>query len=271
MTKNARTGHQQLTLLLAGVPMLFATVGCSIAGTSARVGELRTKSESVELGDGQSVQVEINMAAGELAISGGADELLQADFTYNVDELEPEVNYSGGTLVVRTPEASIGAGSLLGLSDYQYRWDLRFNEDVPMDMRVQVAAGTADLVLGSLSITSLDVETGASEVKIDLSGSTSLTRLDVEAGLGLVVVDLSGGWQHDLDAKINSGVGELTLRLPREVCARVDVESGLSNISTTGLASEDNVYVNEACGEAGVTLRIEIDAGLGEVNLEVEG
>ena len=270
MTTGTKSKHRQLAQFLVSVPLLFATAGCSLAGTAARVGELRTKTESVELTDAESVQVEIYMAAGELAMSGGATELLRADFTYNVDELEPEVNYGGGTLVVRTPEASIGADSFLGLSGYQYRWELQLNETVPMEMRVQVGAGTADLHLGSLAITRLDIETGASEVTVDLSGAASLTRLDVEAGVGLVSMDLTGGWQHDLDAKINSGVGGLTLRLPREVCVRVDVEGGLGSVNAKGLAKEDSVYTNDACDGSAVTLRIEIDAGIGGVNLEVE-
>jgi hypothetical protein len=83
-------------------------------------------------------------------------------------------------------------------------------------------------------------------------------------------MDLSGGWQHDLDAKINSGVGELSLRLPREVCVRVDAEGGLGSVNASGLAQDDNVYINDACDGSGVTLRIEIDAGIGGVNLEVE-
>jgi hypothetical protein len=102
----------QLNILVAAMVVLFAIVACSLAGPSARVGELVTKSESVELGDAESVQVAVNMAAGVLAVSGGANELLEADFTYNVEELEPEVEYGGGALTVSTPDVGIRAGSL---------------------------------------------------------------------------------------------------------------------------------------------------------------
>ena len=49
-----------------------------------RVGEVRTESQSVELGDTRSVQVEINVGAGDLEVTGGGEKLLEADFTYNV-------------------------------------------------------------------------------------------------------------------------------------------------------------------------------------------
>jgi hypothetical protein len=226
---------------------LFAPVGCTVALPSARVGELVTKSETVELGDAQSVNVDIQMAAGELAVSGGASELMKADFTYNVDELAPEVEYSGGTLTVRTPEAGIRLGSLGDLADYRYEWDLRFNDDVPMEMKVELAAGRADLELGDLSLTTLDVETGASEVTLDLTGT----------------------WHDDLDVNISSGVGEVTVRLPGSVCVRVGVEAGLGEVRTGGLTKDGNTYVNDACGESDVTLRIDISTGVGAVNLEM--
>ena len=104
---------------------------------------------------------------------------------------------------------------------------------------------------------------------MDLADSSSLTRLDVDAGVGQVTVDLTGTWQDDLDANISSGVGELTLRLPHSACVRVDVEGGLGIVNTHGLTKDGNDYVNDACGESEVTLRIDISAGVGATNLEV--
>ena len=84
--------------------VLFTTVGCALTAPKVRVGDLRTESESVELGDVNSVDVEIFMGAGELDISGGSNKLMDANFTYNVAELEPEVDYSGGKQIVKFPE-----------------------------------------------------------------------------------------------------------------------------------------------------------------------
>lgn len=260
----------QLSILMVTMVVLFATIGCGLTRPTFRVGNLKTASHSIELGDADSVNVEVFMAAGELKVSGGASELLEADFTYNVDELEPEVEYSAGTLIVSTPDIEAGVGSWWDLDDYRYEWDLRLNDDVPMEMKVKLGAGTADLELGSLSLTRLSVETGAGEVRVNLSDSSSLTRLDVDAGVGQATVDLTGTWQNDLDANISSGVGELTLRLPHSACVRVDVEGGLGIVNTHGLTMDGNDYVNDACGESEVTLRIDISAGVGATNLEVD-
>jgi hypothetical protein len=261
-------------LIPVAMLVLFASLGCSITGSGTSVGELRTESESVFLDDADFVSVEINMDAGQLDVRGGAIDLLTADFVYDVDELKPEVAYDASMLTILTPTIDfgiidVGIDSLWGLDDFRYEWDLRLNDDVPMEMSVYLGAGGAYLELGSLSLTNLIVETGVGEVAVDLSDSASLIRLDVELGAGDVSVDLTGNWQNDLIADINAGVGELTLHLPDGVCVRVDVETGAGDVNIHGLSLDSGKYINDACGQPGATLQINLTAGVGSINLEV--
>jgi hypothetical protein len=256
----------RIVSLLVVAVVLFAATGCD---EGARVGDLQTKSETVELGDAESVSVEIEMGAGELVVSGGAGELLEATFTYNVDELDPEAKYSDGKLIVKHADIKEGIGTFFDLDDYRNEWDLRFNEDVPMEMSIDVGAGRSDLTVGSLALSSLAIKAGAGDVTVDLTGAPSLTQLDADIGAGEVTVDLTGDWQNDLDANIEGGVGEITLRLPRGVGVRVDVELGIGKVSASGLSKDGDAYVNDAFGESDVTLRVDIQGGVGEINLEL--
>jgi len=253
--------------LLAVLVVLLAVAGCT--GERVRVGELKTETQSVELGGAKSVQVDIDMAAGELDVSGGADELLEADFKYNVAELKPEVEYSNDLLQVRTPDVQTRVESIWDLDDYRYEWDLRLNDKVSMEMDITLGAGRADLKLGDLSLTRLDIEGGAGDITVDLSDASYLTRLDISGGAGQIVVDLTGDWQTNLDADIEGGVGVITVRLPRSVGVRVDVEIGIGSVNANGLTKDGYDYVNDAYGESDVTLRINISGGVGEINLEL--
>ena len=123
--------------------------------------------ETVELDGAKAQRVEIDMAAGKLVLSGGASKLLQADFSYNVAELEPQVVHSRGTLIVRTPDVQTGVPSLWNLDDFRNEWDLHLNDSVPMKMHVVMGAGSANLKLGSLSLTRLDLDAGAGPVIVD--------------------------------------------------------------------------------------------------------
>ena len=230
-----KTNHLLITLVLFPALLL---AGCD---SQARVGALQTESQSVELGDAESVRVEIVLGAGDLQVTGGAEKLLEADFTYNVDKLKPEVEYTDGTLVVRQPDLE-GLPALRGITDYRNEWDLRLYDQVPMDLSMDVGAGSSDLKLAGLSLTGLDINLGAGDSTIDLGGD----------------------WARNLDATIDTGAGDISLRLPREV------QAGLGTIEAPDLKKDGDVYTNPAYGLSEVTLQVILKAGIGQINLEVE-
>jgi hypothetical protein len=253
--------------LLVVAVALFAVTGCN---EGDRVGDLQTKSETVELGSADSASVQIEMGAGQLDVSGGAGELLEATFTYNVDELNPSATFTGGILVVKEDDVKEGIGTLFDLDDYRNDWDLRFNDGVPIEMNIDLGAGRTNLALGSLALIGLEIDAGAGVVDLDLSGSRSLNRLNYDMGAGDITLDLTGDWQEDLQATIQGGLGEMTLRLPSDVGVRIDVSTGIGSVATSGLTKDGDFYINDAYGESDVTMSIKIDGGVGKINLDVE-
>jgi hypothetical protein len=233
--------------LLINVVLLAALLLASCSSDDVKVGELRTESKSVELGDAKSVRAEINMGAGDLEVTGGAEKLLEADFTYNVAKLKPEVEFTAGTLVVQHPDVR-GYRTLQDIRDFRNEWDLRLQDGVPMDLKVNMGAGNSNLQLAGLSLTGLDIKQGAGKSSIDLSGD----------------------WTGDLGGTLDVGAADLTVRLPRDVGVRVEVNAGVGTINAPGLTKDGNVYTNAAYGVSDVTLRLNIQAGIGRINLEVE-
>jgi len=233
--------------LLINVVLLVALLLASCSSDDVRVGELRTESQSVELGDAKPVRVKVVLGAGDLAVAGGAKKLLEADFTYNVAKLKPEVEFTDGTLVVQHPDVR-GYRTLQDIRDFRNEWDLRLNNDVPMNLSLEMGAGTSDLQLAGLSLTGLDVKLGA----------------------GKSTVDLTGNWARDLDVTFDTGAANITVRLPGDVGVRVEVEAGLSTINAPSLTKDGNVYTNAAYGVSDVTLQINLKAGIGQMNLQVE-
>ena len=72
---------------------------------------------------------------------------------------------------------------------------------------------------------------------------------------------LVGGW---------TGATDLTLRLPKDVGVRVQVESGPTAVTAPGFLQDGTVYTNAAYGSADANLRITIRAGIGLIKLELE-
>lgn len=231
-------------LLLAG---LFLLAGCV---NRVAVGPTQTDSQSVELGNVDSVQVEIDMGIGELAVAGGATNLLDAEFTYNIEDWRPEVSYnqrgSMGELQISQPDGEING---IPEDDIEYRWEIALQNDVPMDMEVNLGVGESNLNLGDLYLQNLVVDTGVGETTIDLTGNV----------------------RESYDVQINGGVGETTVYLPEGVGLRVEASTGIGSFIINGLQKEgdSDVYTNETYGSAEVNLMLEISSGIGEITIQV--
>lgn len=258
-------------VVIASLLLLIAvSLALSACNKRLNIGDLQTKSQTVELGDPGPVTVAIEMGAGELDVSGGASELLQASFTYNVAEMDPQATYKGARLEVKDSGVEGGTASLFDLDEFRNEWDLKLNEEVPMQMTVDLGAGRSNLTLGALELTSLTIRGGAGNVELDLSGSQFLRQLDFEIGAGETTVDLTGPWQNDLDARLSGGLGKFTLRVPADVGVRIDVETGVGSVNANGLTKDGDTYTNDAYGHSEVTLQVEVVGGVGQINVEVE-
>jgi hypothetical protein len=228
----------------AGLALWLALLACGLPNTT-RVGELKTETQSIDEGSASAARVQIEFPAGELKVEDGATSLMEASFRYNVSDWQPQVKYSendaqGELLVSQTGDDKLPVGG--GLVN---EWTIQLANDVPLDLSILTGAGNADLDLGVLDLTKLDIQTGA----------------------GVTNVNLEGAWQHDLDVSIEGGVGELTVNLPSEMGVRVEMETALVNVTANGLIVDGNGYVNKAFGTAPYTLNLKLQAGVGSVVL----
>ena len=71
---------------------------------------------------------------------------------------------------------------------------------------------------------------------------------------------------------MNGGKGELSVKQGSSANARLG--SGTRNewdvrLNAEGLTREGNSYVNDAYGDSDVTLEVDVEGGVGEINLEV--
>jgi hypothetical protein len=159
---------------------------------------------------------------------------MEANFSYNVSEWKPKVNYdaSGDTGELMVKQGSAEGGDLSG--DARNEWDIRLNDELPTDLVVQMGAGESNLDLDSLTLSGVDLQMGA----------------------GKTTVDLTGDYARSFDTSIQVGV-------------KAKAEGGLGKINAEGLKRVGNAYVNDAYGESDVNLNVDVQGGVGEINLKV--
>src|SRR5579884_3732686 len=231
--------------LLCFVPLTLALallVACSY--DTAPTGPAEHESRSIPLDKAEMVRVSLRMGAGDLEVRGGAPDLVDADFTYNVPSWKPDLryNYTGvrGDLTIEQPGSSHAH-----TGNTAYSWKLRFNDSVPLDFAVNFGAGKGDLNLGSLSLRSLDVD----------------------MGVGELILDLRGEPKRDYNVRIRGGVGDATVYLPRNVGVYADAAGGIGGIDVRGLRKEQGHYVNDAYETSKVKIDLSVRGGIGAIHL----
>jgi hypothetical protein len=230
---------KQIPILLLGLFFSFISMAC------VGVGEREVHTQIIELGSADNAIVELAIGAGELEVHGGARELMEATFTYNVNKWKPKINHrlDGEEAVLKVRQ---GKAEGIPLGDTENRWDISLNQTVPMDLRIDMGAGKATLDLRDIR----------------------LNDLDIEGGVGELILDLSGERGQDLDVDIEGGIGSATITLPEELGVRIRVDGGIGSVDAFGLYKDGHVYTNETYGNSEVEINIQIDVGIGSIELK---
>jgi hypothetical protein len=240
--------HHSHTGEVLAIVILVVLVIAAMSRKNMRL-EWQTASRSVEAQSAQKADVNVTIPAGDLTLRGGASagKILDADFHYTSEDGEPQVNYS-----VSQGQGSLDLtqenGSHIHLMSRHNDWNLRLNNDIPTNLKVEIGAGHGDLDLRGLTLESLDLEMGAGQVNADLAAN----------------------WKKDSTVTIQGGVGQATLRLPENIGVSVHASGGIGAISTGGLHKQDDSYVNDAYGKSPVTLEVNVTGGVGQINLVSE-
>lgn len=259
MGGDLNTRISRLFSSLAIVAILLLTGGC------VEVGELQTESRSVDLGEADSVDVKLDMSSGEMNIAGGADKLLDAEFTYNVAAWKPEIEYNvirgKGKLIVRKPPSVSTVGP-----NARNEWDLRLKEDVPMDLIIDMSSGNCNFNMDSSLLKTLDIGASSGDIDANLFGNQSLLKeVEIDVSSGAVSLDLSGDYPSLSAMAIKSSSGNVDADLSGNYSSlrRVDIDlsSGDAFVDLTGTWNSDaQVEMDASSGQ--ITLRLPRDVGI---------
>ncbi len=218
--------------------------GCTF--NAEHPGPLEHLQKSIDLDKSEMARIELKMGAGELRVEGGSSKLAEADFEYNVPSWKPLVQYQAssfrGELLIEQPSTSKGG------SNTTYKWNLRLNDKLPLEIVTHLGAGEAHMNLGALNLRSVELEMGVGEVELDLRGQPA----------------------HDYNVQIHGGVGQAVVHLPAGVGIVATAAGGIGNIDVRGLEKRNGRWINAAHENAPVTIHLDVKGGIGNITLTAE-
>jgi hypothetical protein len=204
---------------------------------------VKHENQHIDLQGAKSIDASIQSPAGLLTVDGGSSRALEADFSFAESYGSPVVDYHVSSGIGQINVTQDHDSPHFGVSHND--WNLRFNDAIPLDLKVEMGAGEGRLHLRDVPV----------------------TRLTLNMGAGRVFVDLTGDRKKDVDADIQGGVGEATVRLPRNVGVVAHASGGIGGISAPDFKKQDDEYTNDAYGKSPTTIRVSVQGGVGSIKL----
>ena len=188
----------------------------------------------------REAEILISRAAGALEIGplSSAKNLVEGTLSYRRGETAiQDASVRGGTAVYSLRNTGNLVGPVWGAGGDQWLWSLGLNDNIPMTLEVNSAAGKADLDLEALR----------------------LDRLQVSLAVGQAIIVLPR--DGSLDADIHGAIGQVVIVIPESQEARIEFNTALVDRDLPKrFQRHDGIYTTP--GYDGAESRIDVEVGL---------
>lgn len=276
-------GRIAALLLLAAVPATLAAQ------------QVRTFSTARQLHGETRLRATVDYAAGALTVTPGSGAYLyRMQLAFDPARFQPLSAFDAPAAAVRLGAEPV-SGAVFRVASPDARAQNAVVELSPrVDLALQLTLGAVDgaVELGGLRITELHmtsgasrttlrfsrpnavrcgtatIEAGAAELTVTGLGNSRCERISVEGGIGRLTLDFSGEWREDADVAVRMAVGELVIRLPRDIGVQVSLDRFLAAFQPAGLVQRGNAFVSPDYDAAGRRLDIALTTAVGGVRIE---
>ncbi len=281
-------------ILIVVTILILTSLACSVTinPPKAATGPTETTDIHEPLPDNQeTVDLEIEMGAGTLNLTGGATGLVEGTIEYNVKDWKPTITKIDNNIEISQKQLEHFGG--IPTKNIINNWNLQLGK-APLNLEIKAGAYDGRMDLGGLSLRSLKIsdgashneisfadpnpeemtyfeyDTGASTVRMNDLANANCAEMEFEGGAGNYEMDFSGKLLRDMDVAISSGVSNITLFVSPDTNVELVVEGGLNDITTEGKWSrscheEKCTYTHEGSGPL---LKIQVSMGVGKLSVE---
>lgn len=274
----------------------ITTILLLVVAVAAVAGRVEQFSKKVDAEGAKKIEVVVELAAGEFYISAAdMSEVATVEVEYDSRRVECVVDYD-----VRGATGQLLLESTLlrrrNIDTEDNIWEVVLSDRYPMTLDIEVGACDAEFDLGGIPLTELTIEIGAASGEIDFSrpNPERLEEIDIEAGAASVAVlnignanfeqfsfeggagsfelDFRGEYTAEAEISVEIGLGSAEIILPRDIPVRIETgDPGW--FSTIDFHNddldevEDGVYESEGFEDARVRIFLEIEVGLGSIDV----
>jgi hypothetical protein len=209
---------------------------------------------------GQSFKVQEPVSgatAGAFGLKGGAGDITIKAGSQLV-EAEGSTPFGTPSLVVKRQGDAADAMLTLGSTDHTVvapgfgagHADVRMSDEVLWDAKIETGASSLDADMSAIRLHTLLLSTGVSSASIKLG--------NVPSGVS------------STDVTVKAGVSSVTIFVPKDAEARIDMHNGLTGTSVSDrfVRQSGGVWQTPGYSASGKALNISIESGVGSVSIQ---
>jgi len=229
-----------VTLIVIGLIslLIFGNVGSNLANKAVTKEDISITKEA----NAASAAVNIKYGAGNINISGGSNVLVSGTHESNFQELvkTSEVEDNVQKISLKTE------GSWRNFGRHVNDLNLNINNDTLTKLSIDTGAVDASFDLSEIMAESVDLNTGASSLKIVMGDKVDKSSLNIKAG-----------------------ASSIDITLPQTAGARLNLSSGLTSKNLTNFKQVDSSHY-ETENYQTATKKIDMDFDLGATSLKID-
>ena len=250
------------------------------------------------------LRVTINFPVGHIIIEADPGEALYSlDVDYDASRFQPEAKYQEGHLDFRlrgdhsldmdTDRLRLSFGTGLKSFQLKNRLILRVSPKTKLDLNLRAGLGETKINLARLTTRGLQIQSGVSSTFISCDtpnliacerlhmkagvgefealqlGNLNFETLDFEGGVGSSHLDFGGRWRRNASVSVKMGIGELQIKLPREVGAQVESEKKfLSGLHLESFLQRGSTYFSDNFDSSSIKLSFHLQTGIGSIRVK---
>jgi hypothetical protein len=238
---------------------------------------------------------DVEFGAGTLSIGPGpAGSLYRMQASYDRNRFDAVSRWDGARGAVTLGLRSRGEGGIRVSAGKELAQsaDIRFSPQADLDLTLELGAAQSVIELGGLRLAQLSLETGASQTEVRFSqpnpvkctragfsaGAAALTvrglgnsrceEIRFEGGVGSVMLDFSGAWPANARFEASIAVGGLTLRVPKKVGVRLELDQFVASFQPVGFVRQGRTFLSENYATAERHLDVKVSTSFGGLAIE---
>lgn len=237
--------------------------------------QAQTNTFTEPIGSATSAKVKLDLSWEPVRVQALSDAstLFQADITH-VGTLNYNASGSGSEKIITLTSSGQSGSWFFNAPTFIMDWKIGLSPKIPLDLEVDVSAGSATLDLTGLQLSALQVDGGAGQTTLTLPAQSSTYNVSYNGSAGSATITLPANTTMSL--RVDGSAGATNIRMPANAFIHLEVlddgagglglPSNLKKIS--GSSAKKGVWETEGFANAANKISIVIvDISAGAINI----